>query len=613
MNAFPPRAVRSLRRPVAALSLLSALATAIPAAAAPATQTMSFAAPDSRVSIEATGWFGINTIAGGIGPGPLPLVLRVVNGTDRDIEVEFGSGGFAGMGYGRAVIRQTTIRVPAHATVSETALVDPLVDRSTNSNVNPSLFLSFDGGGSRYRAFVRVMQVYSAVSAPLPGVPSAEAGAAPAATVPRVYSSAALRAIAPPDTGSAAVSAALEGEIDVAAAPSDWRGWMALSELVITDDEWTALPAAERRALLGWVALGGVLDVVAVDLDPGRLDRIGLPRAGGSGRRTVGAGEVVPVAADRSTWDAFHDAGGGPMRRDPHGTWTASGFAGRAGFSARELPFAPILGFLAVFAVVAGPVNVMLFAGRRRPARMFWTTPVISLAAAALLLGLMLVRDGFGGGGARLTLCVVDPDRNTSAVLQQQFSRTGILLGRAFPIRETSRMHPEFAGTNTVGVLVDRSGATFDEIADVRRTGDWFTSRSDQAFTLQALRSGRGRLELAGSPDAPEIVSSIDSPLARVLVIDAQGRPWRHGPLDAGRRGRLEPATEADVAGLRGELAGDAAPRLASAIDRLLGLPGFAWAESADPAGVAIATHGAIRWASDRAWFVVPVGGQEGP
>jgi hypothetical protein len=143
----------------------------------------------------------------------------------------------------------------------------------------------------------------------------------------------------------------------------------------------------------------------------------------------------------------------------------------------------------------------MVFAGRGRPSRIFWTTPVISLVATAFLLGLMFFRDGVGGSGARRTLVLLDPDRNSMAVLQEQFSRTGILLGRSFPIREPSWMLPQPTDTFAMSTTgMSRSAGSFIEVNDERRTGDWFSSRSDQAFTLQAVRPGGGGSNCSGPP-----------------------------------------------------------------------------------------------------------------
>lgn len=612
---MPPSTLPS-RRGHHAWPWLAAAAIAVaaaPAGAAPATQALTiYSNPDDRVSIEAIGWLGLSEACPAVVEGLIPLQLRVVNGSARDVVVSIGADERWSMGEG-TVSPRTTLRAPAGETTSRTVFLEALSWDQSGVVQRPSVMVNAQGAGPRVDVTVMARR------AMMPGFGGGIVPTAPPvaqATAPRAYSSAALRLLRPPadEAWPPPEGGIGEGEIDLAAAPDDWRGFTMLHEMVIADDDWTTMPSGTRRAILAWVGLGGVLRVVAADDDAGRIDRLGLPRAGSDGRRRVGAGEVMVVAPGEETWGALHGKGGPAADATPPLEQRGNPM-GWFGFTQRELPFAPILAFLTIFALLAGPVNVMVLAGRGRPARIFWTTPAIALVATAVLLVLMLLRDGVGGDGRRFTLALLDPETNAAHVLQQQLSRTGVLLGRSFPIRETSWMRPERVPTSGMpapGVMSVR-GAEYRELEGARRSGDWFRSRSDQAFTLQAVRSTRGRLVVSGPPDAPEIVSSIDAPLARVLVVDADGRPWRCDALGAGERRPLAPATEADVDALRRELLTSAGPRIRMAVERLCGAPGIAWAQAAEPAGVAIATLDAIRWSDDRAWFVSPLAAEEAP
>ncbi len=613
---MPPSTLPS-RRGHHAWPWLAAAAIAVaaaPAGAAPATQALTiYSNPDDRVSIEVIGWLGLSEACPAVVDGLIPLQVRVVNGSARDVVVGIGADARWSMGDG-LVSPRTTLRAPAGETTSRTVFLDALSsDQWGAAQILPSVMVNAEGAGQRVDVTVMARR---GMTTGFGGgiVPTAPPVAQ--ATAPRAYSSAALRLLGPPADGAwpPPEGGIGEGEIDLAAAPDDWRGFTMLHEMVIADDDWTTMPSGTRRAILAWVGLGGVLRVVAADDDAGRIDRLGLPRGGSDGRRRVGAGEVMVVAPGEETWGALHGKGGPAADATPPLEHRGNGLASY-GFAPRELPFTPILAFLAIFALLAGPVNVMVLAGKGRPARIFWTTPAIALVATAVLLVLMLLRDGVGGDGRRFTLALLDPETNAAHVLQQQVSRTGVLLGRSFPIREISWMHPERTAAASVpapGVMSGR-GAEYRESEGARRSGDWFRSRSDQGFTLQAVRSSRGRLVVSGPPEAPEIVSSIDAPLARVLVVDADGRPWRCDALGPGERRPLARATQADVDALRRDLLISAGPRIRMAVERLCGARGIAWAQAAEPAGVAIATLDAIRWSDDRAWFVAPLGAEEAP
>lgn len=609
--------LRSLPR--LALAIVALLALTPVAPAAPVTESRQLLSDsDQKLTVEVKSWLGLGKLVAGSFEGLVPLEFTVVNGgTSEAVITVRCSAGYGAL----ATAPRTQIVAPPGSTVRSTVYVGkapfgsppgPEYFPSGMLIINPS-----PGLGPRREIDCQVHQTWQSVAS---GPTATEFDATTRAALTR-------RAVLTPAAATRLFEArqgrwpglTIQSEVDPATAPEDWRGWSSLREFVLTDDDWTAMPAPARRAMLEWIALGGYAILLTADADGERLDRLGLPARQADGHRRVGAGEIIPLIDSAipapSADDPLADEFAGAIER-PAGSidtpWYGGGQGRSAGFAERDLPVAAILVFLALLATIAGPLNIMVFAGRGRPSRIFWTTPVIALIATAFLLGLMFLRDGVGGAGARRTLVVLDPDRNSMAVLQEQFSRTGILLGRSFPIREPSWMLPQPTdsfGMSTIGM--SRSAGSFVEVNDERRTGDWFSSRSDQAFTLQAVRPGRGRIELLGPSDAPEVLSSLDVPLARLFLLDDDGKWWKTGPLDAGERRRLEPAGEGEGPDWSAFLSG-ASPPLSRAFARLVSARGYAWAEAAAPRKVAIATLDAIRWTKDDAWFVGPVVRTEG-
>ena len=607
--------LRSLPRLAVAILALLALAPVAPAD--PVTESRQLISDsDQKLTVEVKSWLGLGRLAHGCFEGLVPLEFTVINGgaSEAVITVRCNAG------YGTLVTApRTQIVAPPGSTVRSTVYVGkgPFGQAPSAEYYAAGMLMinASPGIGPRREIECQLHQTWQSLgtvtsSTGIPSTPST------ADTHRRVLTLAAGKRLLEVRPGFS--SDLTQSEVDPATAPEDWRGWSTLREFVLTDDDWTAMPAPSRRAMLEWIALGGHTILLTADPDGERLDRLGLPARQADGHRRVGAGEIIPLADSAlrpSTDDPLADEFAGVIER-PAGwldfPWSGAGLSRSAGFGERDLPVAAILVFLALLATIAGPVNILLFAGRGRPSRIFWTTPVISLVATAFLLGLMFFRDGVGGAGARRTLVLLDPDRNTMAVLQEQFSRTGILLGRSFPIREPSWMLPQLTDSFAMSTIgMSRSAGSFVEVNDERRTGDWFSSRSDQAFTLQAMRPGRGRIELLGPPDAPEVLSSLDVPLARLFFLDDDGRWWKTGPLDAGERRRLEPAGEGELPDWSSFVSG-ASPPFTRAFARLASARGYAWAEAAVPRTVAIATLDAIRWTSDAAWFVGPVVRTEG-
>ena len=620
-NQWPRTAILpGLRHlPRLALAIVALLALAPVAPAAPVTESRQLISDsDQKLTVEVTSWLGLGKLSPGCFEGLVPLEFTVVNGgaSEAVITVRCGAG------YGTLVTApRTQIIAPPGSTVRSTVYVGKgPFGQAPNSDYFAAGMLMINaspGIGPRREIDCQLHQTWQSLgtvtsSTGITSTPST------ADTHRRVLTPAAGKRLL--EARNSYSTGMTQSEVDPATAPEDWRGWSTLREFVLTDDDWTAMPAPARRAMLEWIALGGHTILLTADADAERLDRLGLPDRQADGHRRVGAGEIIPLVDSAipapSADDPLADEFAGVIER-PAGwldfPWSGAGLSRSAGFGERDLPVAAILIFLALLATIAGPVNIMIFAGRGRPSRIFWTTPVISLVATAFLLGLMFFRDGVGGAGARRTLVLLDPDRNTMAVLQEQFSRTGILLGRSFPIREPSWMLPQLTDSFAVSTMgMSRSAGSFVEVNDERRTGDWFSSRSDQAFTLQAVRPGRGRIELLGPPDAPEVLSSLDVPLARLFFLDDDGRWWKTGPLDAGERRRLEPAGDGEFGPVRSEFLSNGSPPFTRAFLRLANARGYAWAEAAAPRKVAIATLDAIRWTKDDAWLVGPVVRTEG-
>ena len=608
--------LRSLPRLALAIVAFLTLATVAPAQLVTESRQL-LSDSDQKLTVEVKSWLGRGNLAPGCFEGLVPLEFTVVNGgTSEAVITVRCSAGYGAL----ATAPRTQIVAPPGSTVRSTVYVGkgPFGQAPSAGYYAAGMLMinASPGIGPRREIDCQLYTTWQSVAA----VTSPTGIASP----PTATNTS--RRVLTPDAGNRLLEArnaystgTTQSEVDPAAAPEDWRGWSSLREFVLTDDDWTAMPAPARRAMLEWIALGGHTILIAADTDGERLDRLGLPARQADGRRRVGAGEIIPLADSAipapSADDPLADEFAGAIER-PAGSidtpWSGDGLGRSAGFAERDLPVAAILVFLGLLATIAGPLNIMLFAGRGRPSRIFWTTPVISLVATAFLLGLMFLRDGVGGAGVRRTLVLLDPDRNSMAVLQEQFSRTGILLGRSFPIREPSWMLPQPTDSFAVSTTgMSGSAGSFVEVNDERRTGDWFSSRSDQAFTLQAVRPGRGRIELLGPPEAPEVISSLDGPLARLFFLDDDGKWWKTGPLDAGERRRLEPAGDTELPE-RLALVSGASPPFTRAFARLANARGYAWAEAAAPRKVAIATLDAIRWTKDDAWFVGPVVRTEG-
>jgi hypothetical protein len=258
-------------------------------------------------------------------------------------------------------------------------------------------------------------------------------------------------------------------------------------------------------------------------------------------------------------------------------------------------PVGLLLMAVVVIAVVIGPVNLFLAARSKRPTRIIWTTPVLSLAASLVLAVTIVVMDGFGGRGHRMAALFLHAGERTASLVQEQVSRSGVLLRRDFSLPAGAVLHR--------ANVVDRTGldGQLTVTADGRFGGDWFSSRAITAQVIQHTEPSRSGIEVWRDGDGPpSVFSSVDLTLSRLYVIDAAGVVWKAGTLRAGESRPLTPATLDEARAWWNERRAPSGGMLRALLDPRLAGPGCFFAEAEADRRLPLATLGSIRWVDDR-------------
>ena len=401
-------------------------------------------------------------------------------------------------------------------------------------------------------------------------------------------------------------------KVDMTKAPDDWRGYSGLAQLWMTDSEWLALGAGARAAIMDWMALGGRTVLFCTNASAARLTELKLPEPEADGGRRIGAGEFKIQSWDGKTFP-LNDAARLAETKNVDNSATTT--AGYSHWTLRDVVGVPrlhsglIFAFILVFGVLVGPVNLFWMAGQRRRHRLFWTTPLLSLGASALLIALMFLQDGIGGNGARRVLALMLPEQKRTAIIQEQASRTGVLLGRTFAKAEPSWMQA-ISLEDTSAYNPRSNGQRQLNEDEQQRSGDWFASRAVQGHALATVRPTRGVIEvfLSTSPnDAPSVVSSIAAPLQRVFVVDDKNKIWQADNIGTGEKKTLRACEKNEFAEwMEKRVFNDAGPMMKQTLERLRNRSGFVFAESSDASKFAISTLDSIRWNDERVIFAGP-------
>jgi hypothetical protein len=390
--------------------------------------------------------------------------------------------------------------------------------------------------------------------------------------------------------------------VDPATLPADWRLWASFHAVVMRQEDYDRLDAEHRAGLRRWVALGGRVVLATDSDDEGKGEVIG---AGAIVPLSGSIGYVAPATISRQLRLST------PSPSLPIGEKLARDHASIEAFGSGERSDTRWLVYVLIgFAVAAGPVNLLVFAPAGRRHRILVTMPAIALVGAIVMGAGVVARVGLGGEGVRSSVVALAPDDGGAAVFQDQVSRTGILLSRDFALPDDTEM---------AAASLDAGGAQVGG-AELRResgraSGDWFRSRSYQAYQLRRFVTGPGRVELKSlAPDgAPTVTSSLKTALTDFAWIDDQDRVWTAPALEPGKAVVLTAAK--DAAWPRLQPRGSKALREAFAASASR-QPGRWTARSGENDFAPIPTLNSIRWqdgeilvtglAAAKAWSMPP-------
>ncbi len=390
-------------------------------------------------------------------------------------------------------------------------------------------------------------------------------------------------------------------EVDSTRTPEDWRGLTGLDFYWLSESEYAALSAAQKAAVADWVILGG--QVLTSGTSDAGSTRLGL----GQFSTHPAAGKQTQAEAEKQYLTPFkskqHQG-----RAEPESSTALRDLVGK---QQRVSGF--IFLFVLLFGLLIGPVNLFWLADVRHRHRLFWTTPLISLAGSGFLLGLMLFQDGVGGRGARLTLGIMAPQEKRLGIRQEQISKTGVLLSSSFSIAEPCFMQQ--VPLKDIGY----SGKSMDNLYHERgniRSGKWFQSRNIQQQILQTVRPTRGAIHFTPAAGAagPSVLSSFEARLSTVFIIDDAGKVWTATDLHPGERKPLTAASPTKFVGRPKDWASLTLPKLSAAfvsggLEQLVAnQKSIALAEVQDSEApkLAIGTLDGIDWSTDKAMLVGP-------
>ncbi len=323
--------------------------------------------------------------------------------------------------------------------------------------------------------------------------------------------------------------------LDLSLFPRDDRGLSGLDVLVLSREEWNSA-SLPRKTVERWIALGGQLFLLETASGSAKTVQLGLGHLHSLPPQPI-PGQVNQLYQTLGSLSTIQ------KRLEDDSAYRPPRWA----FSEQVKPILPSFGlFMLVvitIAILMGPLNLWWGFKKKNVMRVLWTTPALSFGLS-LLVGIgIIISDGFGGTGIRSLWIMILPEEQLEVTLQEQVSRTGVLLGNRFTLPQGVRIHPVR--------VQDREQATrlvLNEGVDGTRSGGWFANRRIQGQVLEQVRTSRARMELlTQNAESPEAVSTIGVPFRTLLVRDAQGTLWQAENTQPGQPIRLKTATSGNL------------------------------------------------------------------
>lgn len=403
---------------------------------------------------------------------------------------------------------------------------------------------------------------------------------------------------------------------DVSDLPDSWLGYSGFDIILLSSTDCQKLKPGVKRALLEWVRIGGALHVY---LSPGALaSSLGLPEVTDSGSKGVSLGKIAVFAWDGKTLQARETINrywGEKARleslRSDHassGSWQLLSLLGTRSFASWQ-----VIVFLVVFGLLVGPVNLFVLAPAGRRHKLFITTPLLSIGASLVMVVLILLQDGIGGSGRRFVAIDLEPDEAAAYVTQEQVSRTGVLLGAGFEVKQPVLIEPLTMPDTPWAKLKNTNNVQpADLTQDGReRRGNFFQSRAEQGQVLRAAISTRARLELkaGAAPDAaPTLTSALGFTVDELFYTDAAGALWQlEKPLTTGQSATLIKTNASAKTSWFYAALDPAVSTLQTSLNQAADRRSFFIAKARQAPGFTLDTLSSIRWEDDRVVVFGPV------
>ncbi len=344
---------------------------------------------------------------------------------------------------------------------------------------------------------------------------------------------------------------------------TNWLGYTRYDGVVLTADDLRLMPAEVRNAIGQYVECGGSLFVMGRDpplpgpwpVQPAPLHRVFVAAPGFGQCLITDATDLsrAPQGVLQPVFESWRETAAPWQKvREP-------GEANRA-FPVVEDISVPVKGLLAlmfVFAIVIGPVNLIVLARKKRKLWLFWTVPTISFVTCLTVIGYMALTEGWQGRSRIEGFTVLDENSRRASSLgwtgfyTPLLPRGGLRFSAETEIAYQNGADPHSYGYgySSRGRRSAGSALSIDWTREQHLESGWLTPRVPAHFAVRKSELRRERMTISKAADGSvEAVNGLGADLSEFWYRDEAGNVFRAEAIPAGGRATLKPAPPAQVA-----------------------------------------------------------------
>lgn len=324
----------------------------------------------------------------------------------------------------------------------------------------------------------------------------------------------------------------------------NWLAHSRYDAMIFTEADLRSMPSEAQRAVWSYVECGGSLLVFGEPpLAATWRERNADVQVGADGfaRYDVGFGKVWSCdMGAAATWEEgelklLHDELWRRDRQPPLSVQDAN--AKFPVVDNLQIPARGMLMMMIVFALVIGPVNLVVLTRMNKRMWTLVTVPVISLLFSVGVFAYATVSEGLSASGRMISVTVLDEGARQATTLGWLAYYSPLTPSGGLHFATTTELTPQIE-TSQWG---EGSARLVDWTEDQHLLAGWIAARVPSHFTVRKSASHRERLSVHRDEDGQvTVVNGLGGPISSLYLADDAGQVYRAGHIAAGKKSVLE-------------------------------------------------------------------------